>query len=155
MATLGSAAWLELPHDPAAAALVAAGGAADGPLRVQYVIGGTPDGEVRYASEVAADGTLTETVGDIADPDVTLTIAYPDAVMCVLDATKDPRFAGNPFVQRDPRVRFYIGAPLVSPCGEALGALCVIDTQSRDGLVPEQADALKALADQVTRALLA
>ena len=79
MAVLGSPAWLEQAHDPAAAVLAAAGDA----VRVQYVVPAGPDGEVRYATVVAADGSIDEPAGDIADPDVTLTITYPEAVAIV------------------------------------------------------------------------
>ena len=52
-------------------------------------------------------------------------------VMLVPDASLDPRFFDNPFVQGEPRVRFYAGAPLVLPTGEAVGTLCLFDTRPR------------------------
>ena len=44
--------------------------------RLQYVVTGTPDGDVRYHT-VVRDGRLVEAaLGDIADPDVTFTQGY-------------------------------------------------------------------------------
>jgi len=73
-------------------------------------------------------------------------------VMEVEDASADTRFLDNPLVVGDPHIRFYAGAPLVTPAGEALGSVCIIDRQPRK-LKPEQQDALKKLAAMVMRNL--
>lgn len=64
------------------------------------------------------------------------------------DAREDARFRDNPFVTGGPFVRFYAGAPLITPEGHALGTLCVIDSVPRT-LTPRQRDALDALRRQV------
>lgn len=66
----------------------------------------------------------------------------------VPDATKDQRFARNPLVTSEPKIRFYVGAPLVSPDGHAVGTLCVLDNVPRQ-LRPDQEKALRILARHV------
>ena len=68
-------------------------------------------------------------------------------IFIVPDATQDERFADNPLVVADPKIRFYAGAPLMAQ-GHALGTLCVMDRVPRE-LRPDQLDALRALSRQV------
>lgn len=75
-------------------------------------------------------------------------ILTPDELMVVPNAELDPRFATNPLVLHAPYIRFYAGAPIISPSGHPLGTLCVIDQTPRD-LSAEQYSALQALARQV------
>ena len=70
----------------------------------------------------------------------------------VSDAQADTRFAENPLVTEEPKIRFYAGAPLINPAGLALGTLCVIDRMPRS-LEEKQKDALMALSRQVVTQL--
>src|SRR5680860_1121603 len=66
--------------------------------------------------------------------------------LVIEDALKDERFCDNPMVTGDPNVRFYVGTPLHSADGHALGTLCVIDRKPRT-LSEEDRQCLRDLAD--------
>lgn len=73
-------------------------------------------------------------------------------VMMVPNVGNDKRFANLPFAVHAPCINFYAGASLRTPTGEALGTLCVLDTESRQ-LNADQIEALRALARQTCTAL--
>ena len=79
------------------------------------------------------------------------TILQPD-LFEVPNALQDARFATNPLVTSAPDIRFYAGAPLVTPDQHMLGTLCVIDRVPRQ-LDADQRTALTALARQVVAQL--
>jgi len=66
--------------------------------------------------------------------------------LVIEDATRDPRFADNPFVTGDANVRFYAGAPLVTRDGHVLGRVCIIDTKPRPPLDARDKTLLEDLA---------
>ncbi|TZG24676.1 HWE histidine kinase domain-containing protein [Sphingomonas montanisoli] len=73
-----------------------------------------------------------------------------DELLIIPDLTADSRTDANTLVTQDPNLRFYAGAPLITPSGVAIGMLCVIDTRPRpEGLTTEQQHTLRALARQV------
>ena len=73
-------------------------------------------------------------------------------LLIIPDATQDERFKNNPLVTSDPKIRFYAGAPLLTPDGHALGTLCVMDNMPRT-LRSEQQQALRVLARHVVTQL--
>ncbi|GFE68086.1 PAS domain S-box protein [Chroococcus sp. FPU101] len=72
-----------------------------------------------------------------------------DEPLIIPNTRLDKRFACNPFVQSEPGVRFYAGAPLLSHDGFNLGTLCLLDSQPHDPLTPEQQATLVDLAAMV------
>ena len=70
----------------------------------------------------------------------------------VEDATVDDRCAEHPLVTGETGIRFYAGAPLVTPNGPVLGAVCVMDTAPRAPGAP-QLQHLERLAHLVTNEL--
>lgn len=69
----------------------------------------------------------------------------PDRLFEVDDLSRDACFADFPIVSGREQARFYAGMPLVTPGGEAVGTVCVLDTQPRM-LNDDQRDALASLA---------
>jgi|GEM_PF-860306 len=69
-------------------------------------------------------------------------------VLIIPDTLAEESVATNPLVISEPHVRFYAGAPLISPQGYPLGTICVMDYVPRE-LNPTQLEVLQALSHQV------
>jgi len=88
---------------------------------------------------------VTETARDISFCGHVVADSVP---LIVPDALEDSRFADNPLVLGDPRVRFYAGVPLRSSDGFVLGTLCAIDHKPKKP-TPQQLHLLSLIAGQV------
>lgn len=95
---------------------------------------------------------LTPVETPIGDAFCSHAIVSGQGVMQVHDASVDPRFSANPLVTGEPHIRFYAGAPLVTPSGVKLGTVCVIDQVPRR-LDARAQQALAALSRQVVSLL--
>jgi|GEM_PF-1771072 PAS domain S-box-containing protein len=96
-----------------------------------------------FKSRVGAE--MTETPRDISFCQYAI---HQQDVFIVEDTLEDERFSASPLVVNDPNVRFYAGAPLVTPEGYSIGTLCVMDTVPRVLSLP-QVEGLKVLSEQV------
>jgi signal transduction histidine kinase len=72
-----------------------------------------------------------------------------DDVLVIPDTRQDKRLTCNPFVQNEPGLRFYAGAPLLTHDRFNLGTLCLLDTKPRDALTDEQTATLEDLGAMV------
>lgn len=76
-----------------------------------------------------------------------------DEIMVVTDAAADVRFRDTPPVTHEPGLRFYAGAPLITPDGYRLGTVAVMDTKPHPDLTANQRSFLGWLAETVTHEL--
>lgn len=108
-----------------------------------------------FLSNAGSISDVEETSRDVAFCSHAIMRKDQHSILEVRDATKDFRFNQNPLVTGCPHIRFYAGAPLVSPEGVSLGTFCVIDTKPRpDGLTEEQQVRLKDLAAQTVQRMV-
>lgn len=70
---------------------------------------------------------------------------HSDEPLVIDDARDDARFRDNPMVTGEPFIRFYAGAPLVTPGGYRLGTLCLADKTPRK-LTTAEIETLKTLS---------
>ncbi|MGH8494397.1 MAG: GGDEF domain-containing protein [Moraxellaceae bacterium] len=128
----------------------------DDAVKLASIICGTPIALVSLIDEsrqwfkAKVGLEVTETPRDMAF--CAHAILNPAEIMVVPDASQDPRFADNPLVTGAPDIRFYAGASLISPSGQAMGTLCVIDHTPR-AISAESRDALAAIARTVSSQL--
>lgn len=73
-----------------------------------------------------------------------------DDVLVIEDARADARFHDNPLVTASAGIRFYAGAPIRSPDGHALGALCLVDSKPHASFSNDDRTRLKELAKLVS-----
>jgi PAS domain S-box-containing protein len=90
---------------------------------------------------------------DQTDLDVSFCVytVEKDDVLVVEDLSEDERFADNPYVT-DHDVRFYAGAPLLTPHEQRIGTLCVLDTEPRfpsEDTVDRLADLAAMVVDEL------
>lgn len=75
-----------------------------------------------------------------------------DEELEVNDLHEDIRFKEKFYVLHEPRLKYYYGVPLKNKEGYNLGALCVLDTKTKE-ITPEKAELLKIIADEIVNRL--
>lgn len=70
----------------------------------------------------------------------------------IKDLTKDNRFKDKFYVTDDPNLKYYWGVPLINEAGFNLGALCVLDTDTKY-ISPEKVELLEIIADEIVNKL--
>ena len=75
-----------------------------------------------------------------------------DELFIIPDTFQDERFADNPLVFNEPKIRFYAGCPLKSLNGHNLGTFCIIDNKPKN-LDKDEIASFKDLAFMAEREL--
>ena len=123
-----------------------AAGVCDTPIALIALIDGTRNW---FKARVGVGDDLTESPRDISFCGHAI---LSKEIFEVTDAVMDERFADNPLVADQPKIRFYAGAPLITPKGHRVGTICAIDVRPRR-LSEAQRDTLSALSRLVMRQL--
>lgn len=99
-----------------------------------------------------ADGKITvecqHGIDDVPDSGFCAQALLQDDLLEVTDALQDVRFRDLPQVRGAPFIRFYLGAPLISPTGHRFGTLGLLDVRPRT-IDTTQREHLRTLAHQV------
>ncbi len=102
------------------------------------------DGQQWFKSRHGIDADQAPRAADLCDQ----VMARPNQLFVIPNARHDNSFVDTPLTMDGSQIRFYAGAALVNPDGDALGTLCVLDQVPRD-LTEDQKNALWALSRQV------
>lgn len=70
--------------------------------------------------------------------------AYPATI--INDLSEDTRFCDRPFVTFGPKARFYAGVPITTPKGIHIGAFCILDDKTRNGLSEKEVQFLRDMS---------
>tara|TARA_R110002020_G_scaffold119673_3_gene273002 strand:+ start:327 stop:1439 length:1113 start_codon:yes stop_codon:yes gene_type:complete len=76
------------------------------------------------------------------------TLSNSNEVLIVEDSHSNAKYSKSPLVTGEPKIRFYAGAPLVTPNGNVLGTLCVIDDKPKK-ITNSQKNAIALLGRKV------
>jgi GAF domain-containing protein len=71
-----------------------------------------------------------------------------EGIIIINDFTKNQEYLNRSYVQ-DGGLRFYAGVPLVTKSGSIIGAVCILDHKTRDGLSQDDKIYLQDLAGVV------
>ncbi len=124
LATLHEYEILDTPPDPVLDAITAtAARVCEAPIASISLVA-----DVRQWSKSVVGDLPKELVIDVS---FCVYAMHPPTMLVVPDATRDARFAPNPLVTCDDGIRAYAGAPLLTPEGEAIGTLSVLDRVPR------------------------
>jgi len=138
---------LDTPHEAVYDDIAhVAAGVCDTPLALITLVDGTRNW---FKARVGVEEELTESPRDISFCGHAI---LRSDIFEVTDASFDERFHDNPLVAAAPHIRFYAGAPLITPDGFKLGTICAIDIRPRR-LSDAQRDTLSALSRLVMRQL--
>ena len=127
-------------------------GAFDHVLRLAADLFEVPTAMVSFVGEhepVVEGDTGSDARGTTRDASFCAHVIASDGVLVVSDALDDPRFRHDPLVTGEPFVRFYAGAPIVTPEGHRLGSVSVVDTVPRAAFTGRQCGLLQSLAQIV------
>ncbi len=94
-------------------------------------------------------GSFGATLGRFCfEPHFSLKTIHGSALFEALDADSNPHTSSHPFITTDSSIRYYAGVPLITPSGDAIGVLAILDRCSRE-LLPQQREALLLLSKNV------
>ncbi|RYY06821.1 MAG: GAF domain-containing sensor histidine kinase [Sphingobacteriaceae bacterium] len=79
------------------------------------------------------------------------TIMSKDALE-INDLSEDNRFKNRTYVKENPDLRYYLGIPLTTEEGHQIGALCVLDTLTKE-IDPEKVALLTIIAREIVKRL--
>lgn len=79
----------------------------------------------------------------------TVAVEQADDFLIVPDASRDPRFSDSPLVTGSPGIRFYAGRVLLTPLGQNIGTINIIDTRARSELSQSIKDIMTAYSHEI------